>query len=120
VFAEDARFAVARFVEASIDAVYLNFPDPWWKKRHQKRLVLGEPLLVGLSRVLRPGGRLFIQTDVEERAALYESLLFGRAEFKPQGATPRLDHNPCGARSPREHRALADGLPIYRLAYERC
>jgi tRNA (guanine-N7-)-methyltransferase len=69
--------------------------------------------------VLRPGGRVFIQTDVEERAELYEALFRGRPEFSHQGDTPRLPENPYGARSPREHRAIEDGLPIYRLGYER-
>lgn len=40
VFAEDARQAIPRFVEASVSAVYVHFPDPWWKRRHQKRLVI--------------------------------------------------------------------------------
>ena len=119
VFAEDARRGVTRFTEASIANVFLHFPDPWWKKRHHKRLVLGVPLLSELGRVLRPGGQLFIQTDVEERAALYESLFFGRTDFTHRGPSPRLDLNPFGARSPREHRSIADGLPIYRLCYER-
>jgi tRNA (guanine-N7-)-methyltransferase len=119
VFAEDARRAVARLEGGSIATVYLHFPDPWWKKRHHKRIVLSEPLLSEIARVLRPGGNLFIQTDVEERAALYESLLFGRPEFTHPGTSPRLEHNPFAARSPREHRAIADGLPIYRLCYVR-
>lgn len=119
VFAEDAKFAIPRFVERSIDVVYLHFPDPWWKKRHAKRLVLGDPLVNQIARVLRPGGRLFIQTDVEERAELYESLFRGRPEFAFAGEQPRMSENPYGARSPREHRAILDGLPIYRLGYER-
>jgi tRNA (guanine-N7-)-methyltransferase len=81
--------------------------------------VLGEPLLSEVARVLRPGGQVFIQTDVEERAALFESLFFGRPEFTHAGTSPRVEQNPFGARSPREHRAIADGLPIYRLCYAR-
>ena len=34
----------------------------WWKKRHRKRLVLGAPLLQQITRLLRDGGELFIQS----------------------------------------------------------
>ena len=119
VFAEDARYAITRFIDRSVDVVYLHFPDPWWKKRHTKRIVIGDPLVNQIARVLRPGGRVFIQTDVEERAELYEGLFRGRPEFAYSGQSPRLSENPYGARSPREHRAILDGLPIYRLGYER-
>lgn len=119
VFAEDARRAVTRFTDASVSAVHLNFPDPWWKKRHEKRIVLGDGLLGEIVRVLQPGGTMFIQTDVEERAAMYEALFQARPEFSFSGQSARIDHNPFGARSPREHRAIQDGLPIHRLCYER-
>jgi len=119
VFAEDARDVLPRFLPGSIARVFVHFPDPWWKKRHHKRLLVGGPLLAELVRVLCPGGELFIQTDVEERAAGYEALCNACAGLAPVPSGPRLDENPFGARSPRERRALADGLPVYRLLYRR-
>jgi tRNA (guanine-N7-)-methyltransferase len=119
VFAEDARDALRRFVPACVSVAYVHFPDPWWKKKHQKRLVLSGSLLPELARVIRPGGQLFVQTDVEERALAYEELLGASDTFEPARATARIDENPFGARSPREHRAIADGLPIHRLLYRR-
>ena len=119
VFAEDARDVLPRFVEGSISRVFVHFPDPWWKKRHQKRLLVGGPLLAQLVRVLCPGGELFIQTDVEERAAGYQALCDACPGLAPAPSGPRLDENPFGARSPRERRALSDGLPVYRLLYRR-
>ncbi len=120
VFAEDARLALPRFPDASLSVVYVHFPDPWWKKRHQKRLVLGAELLDQLARVLVPDGKLLIQTDVEERATTYEALVSAHPAFAPAtGTTPRIDDHPYGARSPRERRAMEDGLPIHRLHYRR-
>jgi tRNA (guanine-N7-)-methyltransferase len=118
VFAEDARHALPRFVAGSFSHVHLHFPDPWWKKRHQKRLVLGQSIVPELLRVLCPGGKLFIQTDVEERALGYEELVSAHPGFAPAGDAARITENPFGARSPREHRAIADGLPIHRLLFE--
>ncbi len=119
VFAEDARDVLPRFVEHSVARVFVHFPDPWWKKRHQKRLLLGAPLLGELVRILRPAGELFIQTDVQERAEFYETLCAACSGLAPAPGGPRLAENPFGAQSPRERRAVADGLPIYRLLYRR-
>jgi tRNA (guanine-N7-)-methyltransferase len=119
VFAEDARHALPRFVAESVSRVFVHFPDPWWKKRHHKRLVVGAPLLDEVARVLVPRGEVFVQTDVEERAAGYEALFFAHLGFVPHGDSARVVEFPFGARSPRERRALADGLPVFRLHYRR-
>jgi len=116
VLAEDARSAFPRFPDACARAVFVHFPDPWWKKRHAKRLVVTAELLPQLCRVLIPGGALFIQTDVADRAAEYAALVSTEARLVPQHAGFEAE-NPYNARSPREHRAIADGLPIYRLHY---
>lgn len=119
----DAREALARLrPDASIARFYLHFPDPWWKKRHEKRLVMGPALLDTLVRLLVDGGEIFVQTDVEERAALYDAQLRAHPALEPAGdapGSPLLAENPYGARSPREHRAIADGLPVTRLRYRR-
>jgi tRNA (guanine-N7-)-methyltransferase len=119
VFAEDARLALPRFVEGSLSVVYLHFPDPWWKKRHEKRLVVTRDFSAVVAGALAPGGQLFVQTDVEERALAYERLLSENADLRPAGSSPYIDENPFSARSPRERRALSDGLPVFRLLYRR-
>jgi tRNA (guanine-N7-)-methyltransferase len=119
----DARDALARLrPDGSVSVVYLHFPDPWWKKRHEKRLVMGPGLLDSTARLLRPGGELFVQTDVEERAQQYEAQIEAHGAFEPAGdaeGSARLAESPYGARSPREHRAIADGLPVHRMRYVR-
>jgi tRNA (guanine-N7-)-methyltransferase len=123
VFAEDARLAMPRLrPDGRIRAVFLHFPDPWWKKRHEKRLVLGDVVQNEIERLLCKGGALFVQTDVEHRFEQYKSFLDGREALEPFGdeeSDPRLSHNPYGAQSPREKRAIADGMPIYRLRYRK-
>ncbi len=124
VFAEDARLALPRLApDASVRRVFVHFPDPWWKKRHRKRLVVQGGLLDELARLLEPGGELFVQTDVEERAAGYQQLVELDPRFTPDGdvaGSPRLADSPYVARSPRERRAIADGLPVHRLRWRRC
>src|SRR5262245_4718329 len=50
--------------EAAVARVFMHFPDPWWKKRHAKRRLFGDELIGQVARLLRPGGELFVQTDV--------------------------------------------------------
>jgi tRNA (guanine-N7-)-methyltransferase len=119
VFAEDAVAAVQRFPDACLSAVFIHFPDPWWKKRHEKRLVVRPGLTIELGRVMAPGAELFVQTDVEDRAVAYGDLIASAGGFEPVGADPRVSDHPYVARSPRERRAMADGLPIHRLRYRR-
>jgi tRNA (guanine-N7-)-methyltransferase len=121
VFAEDARLALPRLgPDASVQRAFLHFPDPWWKKRHQKRLVMGDVFLDEIARLLVSGGELFVQTDVEERAESYERAVSAHPAFVPAGdaaGSPALAENPYGARTPREHRAIADGLPVHRFRW---
>jgi tRNA (guanine-N7-)-methyltransferase len=119
----DARDALQRLrPDGSIEIVYLHFPDPWWKERHRKRLVMSPPLLDHVARLLVDGGELFVQTDVADRAAMYEAQIGAHPAMRPFGDEPgsaQLAANPYGARSPREQRAIADGLPVFRLRYRR-
>lgn len=119
VLAHDAKEAFGRFPDGCLSAVFVHFPDPWWKKRHEKRLVVNSEMLRLIARTLLPGGELFVQTDVEERARRTASLVQADGSFEPAEAQAWVDNHPYGARSPREHRAVADGLPIYRLRLRR-
>jgi tRNA (guanine-N7-)-methyltransferase len=123
VFAEDATFALRRLdPDGSVKRVFVHFPDPWWKKRHQKRLLIREEFIAQVARLLQIGGELFVQTDVDERALAYEALVAGEGRLAPHGDTPgspRISENPYGARSPRERRAISDGLPVHRLRWVR-
>lgn len=114
IWAADIRPLLARLGPSAIlRRVFVHFPDPWWKKRHQKRRVLTSPLLDELARLLRSGGELFVQTDVPDRHALYVETVEAHTAFDLRDAA--LATNPFGAISNRERRAEEDGLPIHRL-----
>ncbi len=54
------------FPDNSVDAVYVNFPDPWPKRRHAKNRII-EPIFVGeVLRTLKKGGVFTLVTDDEE------------------------------------------------------
>jgi tRNA (guanine-N7-)-methyltransferase len=123
VYAEDARLVLPRLVpERSVAAFFLHFPDPWWKAKQRKRLVLGSSLLDSVARLLAPGGMLFVQTDVLERGEAYEALVGAHEAFEPDGdgsGSARIAACPWRARGNRELRAERDGVPIVRLRYRR-
>jgi tRNA (guanine-N7-)-methyltransferase len=49
--------------EASVNELWVFFPDPWPKKKHQKRRMLSPEFAELIARVLRPGGTLRMATD---------------------------------------------------------
>jgi len=101
--------------DACLARVFIHFPDPWWKKKHAKRRVVSDALLDSVVRLLGPGGELFIQTDVEERAEDTLALLRARPELE----AGLVSASPYGAMSNRERRAVTDGLPIWRILATR-
>jgi len=116
VLCGDAREILQRAGPArSVERGALHFPDPWWKKRHDKRRVIGKALLTELARLLKPGGELFIQTDVEHRAEQYLQALRETPGFTLATENGYIEQNPFGARSNRERRAIEDGLPVWRI-----
>jgi tRNA (guanine-N7-)-methyltransferase len=96
------------FEPESLSLIILNFPDPWWKKRHFKRRVLNEPFLDLLVKLLKPGGQFFFQSDVLELFEIYASLLESKLNKMP------CEKNPLIAKSHREKKCEEAGLPIYR------
>jgi tRNA (guanine-N7-)-methyltransferase len=61
--------------DATVRAVHVYFPDPWPKKRHQKRRMLGPGNIARIADVLVPGGMLLIKTDHDGYAAAIREAL---------------------------------------------
>ncbi|MES2503866.1 MAG: tRNA (guanosine(46)-N7)-methyltransferase TrmB [Myxococcota bacterium] len=96
------------FGPESLDLIIVNFPDPWWKRRHHKRRVLNDKFMKILLPMMKPGARFFFQSDVKELFDVYDQLLSAYLTKVP------CDVNPLGAKSHREKKCEESGLPIYR------
>ncbi len=59
----DAKDLPLWFGPGSLDAIYLNFSDPWHKKRHAKRRLTYRTLLETYRTLLKDGGTLYFKTD---------------------------------------------------------
>ncbi|MBT5559578.1 MAG: tRNA (guanosine(46)-N7)-methyltransferase TrmB, partial [Proteobacteria bacterium] len=70
-----------QLTEASLSRVQIFFPDPWHKKRHNKRRLINSHFLDTLSRVLKSKGELHIATDWEPYADEVLELLSTNSNF---------------------------------------
>jgi tRNA (guanine-N7-)-methyltransferase len=121
VFCQAQLHMAEIFAPASIDRVYINFPDPWFKRRHHDRRMVDEALAAGVATVARPGAEVFVQSDVWDIALDAMSVFERDDRFVNQAGewTFWRGGNPYGVRSWREQNAEETGLAVWRLRYER-
>jgi len=67
--------------DSSIENIYYFFPDPWFKKKHYKRRAFNADFLEEVSRMLKPGGRLWLATDVPDVDAYQAELAISSGYF---------------------------------------
>lgn len=69
VFCEDAILVLKQSIkDDSLDRVNIFFPDPWHKKRHNKRRLIQPSFIELLRTKLKPGGLLHLATDWQDYA----------------------------------------------------
>lgn len=111
------------FKNKKVSHIYIFFPDPWEKDKHQKRRLVQTHFLDVLYEILEPGGKIYVQTDVEVLATeikghftqkpLFHAL---QNEYYPE---ERWREEFGSAMSNREREAYANNLPIYRMVYQK-
>ena len=89
VFADDARLLVDTLETASIERVFLLFPDPWPKARHHKRRFVSPANLDALARILNDGACLRIATDHAGYCRWTLAHLLAHPDFEWTARTPR-------------------------------
>ncbi|MDD2868920.1 tRNA (guanosine(46)-N7)-methyltransferase TrmB [Neomegalonema sp.] len=119
--AGDARAVLDALPEASLERIYLLYPDPWPKRRHEERRFVSEANLDAMARVLEPGGELRLATDIVDYASRSLKMLEGRKDFAVHPDT-RADwsrpwENWPGTRY--EAKAKAAGRPQHYLIFTR-
>ena len=116
----DARLLAPRLFRAgSLAAIHVHFPDPWWKRRHQRRRLVDDGMSLLLLRLLAPDGLLDFRTDVEryarEAIVRLEEVGFVNEAGGGRFAARAEDDIP----STREKRYLTSGEPVWRLRLRR-
>lgn len=102
----------------SFAGFHIFYPDPWPKKRHQKRRLLRPGLIELLVSRLAPGGYLYFVTDIEEYASSSLNLLSTTSGLRNRydGFAPRQSWRP---ETKFEHRASIVGREAWELFFER-
>ena len=102
----------------SLAGIHIFFPDPWHKKRHNKRRLIQPPLVARLASRLAPGGYLHCATDWQPYAEQmlqvlsHEPLLANTAT----GYAPKPDYRPL---TKFENRGLRLGHGVWDLVFRR-
>ena len=116
VLLNDATFVLEAMVpRRSIQAYHIYFPDPWWKRRHQRRRIFTPAFVAALARSLVPGGWVYIATDVDMVFDLMQASLRACSDFveDPTKPSPRVTITTF------ERKGLARGATIRQSAFQR-
>lgn len=106
--------------DGALDEVRIYFPDPWHKKRHNKRRLVQPAFAALLVRKLRHGGRLHCATDWADYAEQMWDVLDATAGLAnragPRGSVPRPEWRP---QTHFETRGMKLGHGVWDLLYDR-
>ncbi|WP_144083554.1 tRNA (guanosine(46)-N7)-methyltransferase TrmB [Hyphomicrobium nitrativorans] len=121
LWGDDVRPLLRWLPDASLGRVFMLFPDPWPKARHQKRRLFSASLLTELARVMLPGAELRLATDIGDYArtallAVAETPVFKWTAENPDDWRVRPDDWP-GTRY--EAKAVREGRRRYYFRFAR-
>ena len=116
----DARWILRDWIaDASVEAVHLYFPDPWWKLKHRKRRMFTEEFAQQSYRILRPGGSLFVVTDVADYAKVVRRTV-PLTPFVEREPPPESEgSHPMDFLTNFERRFREAGRPIHRMRFDK-
>ncbi|HEU4620994.1 MAG TPA: tRNA (guanosine(46)-N7)-methyltransferase TrmB [Burkholderiaceae bacterium] len=115
----DAVEIVQRLIAPNtLAGVHVFFPDPWHKKRHQKRRLIQTPFVRELASRIKPGGYLHCATDWQDYAEQMLEVLSAEPLLKntAQGYAPKPDYRPL---TKFEQRGLKLGHDVWDLVFTR-
>ena len=115
----DAEVLMKEIKDDSIESIFLNFSDPWPKKRHHKRRLTAESYLNNYYRVLKHGGHLIIKTDnVDLFAFTLENI--DNSKFKIVSKTDNYqDYDEFDTMTEYEKSFREEAIPIHRIVLEK-
>ena len=96
-----------------LQTVTIQFPDPWFKKKHAKRRMVNKERVDTIAAHLAADSRIFVQTDIEFLAEEMFDLFRADDRFEE---TP-TDTNPFPVKTEREKAVEDKDLPVFRTVF---
>lgn len=121
VVRDEARSFIARCVApGALQAVFINCPDPWPKRRQRKRRLVNEQFVETLAEYLKPGGDLYFTTDFADYGLDVAQMMPRQKRFAnvlaPDLWRHELNEYP---RTKYMLKFMAEGSDIYFVHYRR-
>ena len=112
----DAKLVTTALLKPnSVSDIYINFPDPWWKKRHHKRRLVDTSYAAELVQILAPDGEVWVKSDVKDIAdEIYASL---EAQAALELSSPYLPSDKPFTH--REGKCVVQGMDIHRFRFKK-
>ena len=98
---------------SALQMVTIQFPDPWFKKRHAKRRMVTRELVESVIGKLADGGEIFVQTDIEFLAEEMFEL------FRADKSLTETQVKPFAIKTEREKAVEAKSLPVFRAMFAK-
>jgi tRNA (guanine-N7-)-methyltransferase len=107
------------FSPNSIGEIFINFPDPWPKKRHHSRRLIQAGLIELLHDRLAPSGQVTIATDHPDYATWIAAILERQTALQPRFSTTAVPELIGRTPTKYEQRARTANLPIYYFVWRK-
>ena len=98
----------------AVSVLHVYFPDPWPKRKHWRHRLVNDQFPALASRVLRPGGIVYLRTDHEEYFAQMNRVFIAHGGFVTRETPAQLTAVPTDF----ERDFLAAGMGIFRAAFQ--
>ncbi len=96
-----------------LKTVTIQFPDPWFKKKHAKRRMVNPELVETVINHLSDDGQILIQTDIEFLA----EEMFAHFRERSELVEKPVSENPFPVKTERENAVEEKDLPVYRTMF---
>lgn len=116
---DNADAVLMNLKDETVDNIFLNFSDPWPKKRHWKRRLSAPNYLENYYRILKKDGKLIIKTDNPDLFAFSKEMI-ETSKFSLVSLTDNyMERDDFDAETEYEKSFREEGVAIHRLVVKK-